>query len=407
MDAKREAAPLVRGIRGYPHLALGKRESPLLVSAFMLRTTLLHLPLILLAAIAPAIAQEEIPVGEFASLTGGSASFGQSSHKGTALAVDEINAAGGVLGKKIKLITEDDQSLAGQPATIVRKLISQDKVVAVLGEVASSKSLEAAPICQQNKIPMISPASTNPKVTEVGDYIFRVCFIDPFQGTVMAKFALSKGWKKVAVLTDVKQDYSVGLGEFFVKYFTANGGEIVKEQKYSTGDKDFKPQLTSMKVTKPDAIFVPGYYGEVSLIGKQARLLGIKAPLLGGDGWVGDSLLKVAGNSLDGSFFSCHFSADDKAPKVQDFVKKYQAKYGAVPDDMAALGYDSAMILAESIKRAGTTDGDKLRDAITQTKDHDGITGKITLDAQRNASKPAVILAIGGGGFKFEQTVAP
>jgi len=373
----------------------------------MLRTLLLRLPIVLLAAVIPALAQEEIPVGEFASLTGGSASFGQSSHKGPELAVQEINAAGGVLGKKIKLITEDDQSLAGQPATIVRKLISQDKVIAVLGEVASSKSLEAAPICQQNKIPMISPASTNPKVTEVGDYIFRVCFIDPFQGTVMSKFALSKGWKNVAILTDVKQDYSVGLAEFFVKHFTANGGTIVKDQKYSTSDKDFKPQLTSIKASKPDAIFVPGYYGEVSLIGKQARLLGIKAPLLGGDGWVGDSLLKVAGNALDGSFFSCHFSADDKTAKVQDFVKKYQAKYGAVPDDMAALGYDSAMILAESIKRAGTTDGAKLRDAIAQTKDHDGITGKITLDAQRNASKPAVILTIGGGGYKFEQTVAP
>lgn len=373
----------------------------------MLRSTLFHLPLLLLAAVIPALGQDEIPVGEFASLTGGSASFGQSSHKGTALAIDEINAAGGVLGKKLKLITEDDQSLAGQPATIVRKLIAQDKVVAVLGEVASSKSLEAAPICQQNKIPMISPASTNPKVTEVGDYVFRVCFIDPFQGTVMAKFALSKGWKNVAVLTDVKQDYAVGLAEFFTKHFTANGGTIVKEQKYSTGDKDFKPQLTSIKAAKPDAIFVPGYYGEVSLIGKQARLLGIKVPLLGGDGWVGDSLLKVAGNSLDGSYFSCHFSADDKSPKVQDFVNKYKAKYGAVPDDMAALGYDSAVILAEAIKRAGTTEGSKLRDAIAQTKDHDGITGKITLDAQRNASKPAVILAIGGGGFKFEQTVAP
>ena len=180
-------------------------------------------------------AQEEIAVGEFASLTGGSASFGQSSHKGTALAIEEVNAQGGVLGKKIKLITEDDQSQAGQPATIVRKLISQDKVVAVLGEVASSKSLEAAPICQQSKVPMISPASTNPKVTEVGDYVFRICFIDPFQGTVMSKFALSRGWKKVALLTDVKQDYSVGLAEFFVKHFTANGGEIVKEQKYSTG----------------------------------------------------------------------------------------------------------------------------------------------------------------------------
>ena len=190
----------------------------------MLRFIFATVWLALIAAGSAIFAQEEIVIGEFASLTGGSASFGQSSHKGTALAIDEINAAGGVLGKKLKLITEDDQSQAGQPATIARKLISQDKVVAVLGEVASSKSLEAAPICQQNKIPMISPASTNPKVTEVGDYIFRVCFIDPFQGTVMAKFALSKGWKKVAVLTDVKQDYSVGLAEFFIKDFTANGG---------------------------------------------------------------------------------------------------------------------------------------------------------------------------------------
>ena len=226
----------------------------------MLRLVIATVSLALIAPGSAIFAQEEIVIGEYASLTGGSASFGQSSHKGTALAVDEINAAGGVLGKKLKLITDDDQSQAGQPATIARKLISQDKVVAVLGEVASSKSLEAAPICQQSKIPMISPASTNPKVTEVGDYIFRVCFIDPFQGTVMSKFAQSKGWKNVAVLTDVKQDYSVGLAEFFVKDFKASGGQIVKEQKYSTGDKDFKPQLTSIKAAKPDAIFVPGYY---------------------------------------------------------------------------------------------------------------------------------------------------
>ena len=373
----------------------------------MLRLVIATVSLALIAPGSAIFAQEEIVIGEYASLTGGSASFGQSSHKGTALAVDEINAAGGVLGKKLKLITDDDQSQAGQPATIARKLISQDKVVAVLGEVASSKSLEAAPICQQSKIPMISPASTNPKVTEVGDYIFRVCFIDPFQGTVMSKFAQSKGWKNVAVLTDVKQDYSVGLAEFFVKDFKASGGQIVKEQKYSTGDKDFKPQLTSIKAAKPDAIFVPGYYAEVSLIAKQARLLGIKAPLLGGDGWVGDSLLKVAGDSLDGSFFSCHFSAEDKAPKVQEFVKNFKAKYGEVPDDMAALGYDSAKILSEAITRAGTTEPAKLRDAIASTKDHDGITGKITLDAQRNANKPAVILTIGNGGFQFVESVAP
>ncbi len=361
----------------------------------------------LAASLLPLRAADDIVIGEFASLTGGNASFGQSSHKGTQLAVDEINAGGGLLGKKIILITEDDQSTAGQPATIVQKFINQDKVVAVLGEVASSKSLEAAPICQQNKIPMISPASTNPKVTEVGDYIFRVCFIDPFQGTVMAKFALSKGWKNIALLTDVKQDYSVGLADAFVKAFTAAGGKIVKDQKYQTSDKDFKGQITSIKSARPDAVFVPGYYGEVSLIAKQAKLLGLKCPLLGGDGWVGDSLLKVAGNALDGSFYSCHFSAGDKSSVVQGFVEKFKAKNGAVPDDMAALGYDSAMILAEAIKKAGTTEGAALRNAIAATKDHSGITGSITLDEQRNARKPAVILTITNSQSVFDQAVAP
>lgn len=373
----------------------------------MKRTIFLKSLLAIACSTVLAQAQDEIIVGEFASLTGGSASFGQSSHNGTLLAIEEINAAGGVLGKKLKLITEDDQSLAGQPATIVRKLITQDKAIAILGEVASSKSLEAAPICQQSKVPMISPASTNPKVTETGDYIFRICFIDPFQGTVVSKFALSKGYKNVALLTDVKQDYSVGLAEFFVKHFTANGGTITKEQKYSTGDKDFKAQLTSLKGGKPDAIFVPGYYGEVALIAKTAKQLGIKAPLLGGDGWVGDSLLKVAGNALDGSFFSSHFSAEDKAPAVQEFVKKYRAKYNAVPDDMGALGYDSAMILADAIKRAGTTESAKLRDAIAATKDFKAITGNITIDEKRNASKSAVMMTIEKGAFKFMETVAP
>jgi len=355
-----------------------------------------------------AVAQDTIKVGEFASLTGGTASFGQASHKGTLLAIEELNAAGGALGKQIQLITEDDQSQAGQPATIVQKLIAQDKVVAILGEVASSKSLEAAPICQQSKIPMISPASTNPKVTETGDYIFRVCFIDPFQGTVMAKFALDRGWKRVALLTDVKQDYSVGLAEFFVKYFTSHGGEIVKEQKFSSGDKDFKPQLTSLKAAQPDAVFIPGYYGEAALIGKQARLLGLKVPLLGGDGWIGESLLKVAGKSLDGSYVSTHFFDKDPSPVVQTFVQKYRARFhDETPDDMSALGYDSAMILAEAIKRAGTTESSALRNAIAATKNHAGITGSITLDEKRNASKPAIILAIKDGAFQFEQSVAP
>jgi branched-chain amino acid transport system substrate-binding protein len=351
---------------------------------------------------------DTIKVGEFASMTGSEASFGQSSHKGTELAIEDLNAAGGVLGKKFELIMEDDQSQAGQPATVVRKLISRDGVVAILGEVASSRSLEAAPICQQNQIPMISPSSTNPKVTQVGDYIFRVCFIDPFQGTVMANFALhTLHLKNVAVLTDVKSDYSLGLAKFFKEGFIAGGGAISTEQNYSGGDKDFNAQLTSIKAANPDGIFVPGYYTEVGLIALQAKQLGITVPIFGGDGWESSALVSIGGTALEGDYYSTHFSPEDTAPAVQEFVKKFKAKYNETPDAMAALGYDSAMILAAAIKTAGTTDGPKVRDALAATKDFQGVTGKTTIDANRNASKPAVILTIKNGEFKYVETVAP
>jgi branched-chain amino acid transport system substrate-binding protein len=350
---------------------------------------------------------EEIVVGEFAALTGQTASFGQSSHKGTQMAIDEINASGGLLGKKVRLVTEDDQSKAGEPASVVNKLISRDRVIAILGEVASSKSLEAAPIAQRNKGPMISPASTNPRVTEVGDYIFRICFIDPFQGRVMSKFSLSKGWKRVAILTDVKQDYSVGLSQFFKEHFTKNGGTIVSEQSYSSGDKDFKAQLTAIKAANPEAILASGYYTEAGLIASQARELGIAAPLLGGDGWDSPSLVEVGGKAMEGNFFSNHFSVEDQSPQIQDFIKRYHDKYKEETDAMAALGYDSAMILGDAIKRAGTTDAAKVREAIATTKDFPGITGKITIDEKRNASKPAVILTIKDGKFRYVETVTP
>ena len=352
---------------------------------------------------------DTIKIGEFASMTGNEATFGQSSHKGTELAIEDLNAVGGVLGKKFELIMEDDQSLAGQPATVVRKLISRDGVVAILGEVASSRSLEAAPICQQNQVPMISPSSTNPKVTEVGDYIFRVCFIDPFQGTVMANFALhTLHLKNVAVLTDVKSDYSLGLAKFFKEGFVKGGGKIIVEQNYSGGDKDFNAQLTSIKAANPDGIFVPGYYTEVGLIALQAKQLGITCPIFGGDGWESSALMSIGGAALEGDYYSTHFSPEDTSPAVQDFVKKFKAKYNETPDAMAALGYDSAMILADAMKRAGTTEGQKVRDALAAVKDFPGVTGKITMDANRNASKPAVILEIQKRrGFKYVETVAP
>lgn len=354
-------------------------------------------------------AGDTIKVGEFASLTGSEASFGQASHKGTELAIDEINAAGGVLGKKIDLIYDDNQSVQGQSATIVRKLITRDNVIAILGEVASGRSLEAAPICQQFKIPQISPSSTNPKVTEMGDYIFRVCFIDPFQGTVMAKFAKDTlKAKRVAVLSDAASAYSDGLQKYFKEKFTADGGEIVADQKYSSGDKDFKAQLTTIKAANPDAIFVPGYYTEAGLIVLQARQLGITNSLFGGDGWEGPPLIQIAGDALKGCYFSTHYSSEDKSPQVQEFVKKFQAKYnGETPDAMAALGYDSAMVLADAIKRAGTTEGAKLRDAIAATKDFPGVTGKTTLDEHRNATKSAVIITIKDGKFQYVETINP
>jgi len=355
-----------------------------------------------------AVSGDIIKVGEFASLTGSEATFGQSSHQGTQMAVDDLNAVGGVLGKKIQLLTEDDQSQAGQPATVVRKLISRDGVVAILGEVASSRSLEAAPICQQNRIPMVSPASTNPKVTETGDCIFRACFIDPFQGTVMANFTRKTlKLQAVAVLSDVKSDYSLGLAKFFKEGFAADGGKIVVEQSYSAGDKDFNAQLTAIKAENPDGIFVPGYYTEVGLIALQARQLGITVPIFGGDGWESSSLVPIGGQALEGCYFSTHYSPEDTSPAVQDFVKRFRAQHQETPDAMAALGYDSAMILADAIKRAGSTDGTKVAAALAATKDFAGITGKITIDANRNASKPAVILTIKDGQFKYVETIAP
>ncbi len=353
------------------------------------------------------LTRTDIPIGEFASLTGTTASFGVSSHNGTVMAIDEINAAGGLFGKPLRLITEDDQSKAGEAATVVKKLISRDGIVALLGEVASSRSLEAAPICQQASIPMISPASTNPKVTEQGDFVFRVCFIDPFQGTVLSKFSLNKGWKKVAILTDVKQDYSVGLSEFFKAHFVGNGGVIVSEQSYSSGDKDFKAQLTAIKASGPDAIVASGYYTEAGLIALQARELQLNVPLLGGDGWDSPSLVEVGGKAVEGCFFSNHFSTEDPAPAIQEFLKRYRDKFNEEPGAMSALGYDSAMILFDAMKRAGTTEGRAVRDALAATKDFTAITGKITLNPQRNADKSAVMLEVKDGKFKYVQTVAP
>ena len=356
----------------------------------------------------PKINPNEIRIGEYGSLTGAQATFGISTDNGIKLAVDEINGAGGINGKTLKLTAYDDQGDPAEAAVVVTKLITQDQVQVVLGEVASSLSLAAAPICQQNKIPMISPSSTNPKVTQVGDYVFRVCFIDPFQGQVMSDFAMKNlKAQTAAILRDQKSDYSMGLADFFVKRFKEKGGTIVSDQSYVAGDVDFKSQLTNIRGQKPDVIFVPGYYGEVGLIAKQARELGIKVALLGGDGWDSSKLYEIGGEALDGCYFSSHYSPESTDPKVQDFVKKYQAKYGQVPDALATLGYDSMGVLADALKNAKSLGEGDIRDAIAATKAYAGVTGSISLDANRDAVKPAVVLKIENSKASYVTTVNP
>lgn len=373
----------------------------------MKRLSLLTLCLALGVA-GSAMAQETIKIGEFGSLTGDNASFGISQNNGVQMAVEEINAAGGVLGKKIDLTVEDNMTKQGETTTITRKLISQDHVVAIIGEVASSKTLEAAPIAQAAKIPLLATAATNPKVTQTGDYVFRVCFTDDFQAVVIARFVLEKlKEKNIAFMTDVKQDYSVGLTNIAKDYLAKNGGNVVKEQSYSSGDKDFRAQLTDIKSANPDVIIITGYYPEASLIAKQARQFGIKATLVGGDGWDGSSLIPVGGKAIEGAYFSNHFSTEDTSPLVQDFVKKYKAKYNAVPDAFAALGYDATKLLADAIKRAGSTDSEKIRAAVQDTEGFPGVSGKITIGKDRNAVKSAVILTIKDGTLKFAETIEP
>ena len=363
----------------------------------------------LLALTACSKKEDTIKVGEFASLTGKEAAFGQASHKGTLLAIEEVNASGGVLGKKIELVTEDNQSKAGESATIVKKLISRDKVVAILGEVASSRSLEAAPICQSARIPQISPSSTNPAVTETGDYVFRVCFIDPFQGVVMAKFAKDTlKIRKVALLTSVSSAYSVGLAKYFKERFAADGGVVAIEQKFSEGDKDFKAQLTAIKAAGVQGLFVPGYYTEAALVCKQAKDLGLHVPIFGGDGWEAPQLVEIGGAAVEGAYYSTHYSPENKSPAVIAFLAKFKQRWnGGTPDAMAALGYDSAMVLVDAIKRAGSTEGARVRDALAATKDYPGITGNTTLDARRNATKSAVVITVKNGQFRYVETVAP
>lgn len=353
-------------------------------------------------------AQDPIKVGHYGSLTGAQATFGQSTSNGLKLAVAEVNEAGGINGRKIELIEYDTKGDSKEAGTVVTRLCTKDKVVVVIGEVASSLSIAAAPICQQNGIPMVSPSSTNPKVTQQGDMIFRTCFIDPFQGYVCAKFAAeSKKWKTAALLVDQSQAYAVGLADEFEKNFKTMGGSITVKQQYNTGDTDFSATLTAIRGTSPDVLFVPGYYTDVANVAIQARKLGITAPLLGGDGWDSAKLIEIGGKSIEGSFYSNHASPDDPSPAFQNFVTKYKDEYGPVPDALAAMGYDAGRVVFEALKKANSTDGPAVAKAIAATKDFPGATGLITIDANRDAVKSAVILEIKDGRPQYVTAVKP
>jgi branched-chain amino acid transport system substrate-binding protein len=357
---------------------------------------------------------ETILIGHIASLTGSEATFGDSTDKGIRLALEERNKAGGVKGKKLALKTLDDQGKPEEAQVAATRLVVKDKVTVLLGEVASSRSLAMAPVAEDHKVPMISTASTNPKVTldsqgNTRKYVFRVCFIDPFQGTVMAKFARENmKVAKVAVLRDVGNAYSVGLADFFEETFKKLGGEIVSDQSFKSGDQDFKAQLTKIREANPEAIYVPAYYTDVGLIARQVRELGMKQPMGGGDGWDSEKLYEIAQGALDGSFFSNHYTFESPEPQVQEFVSKFKAAYkGQVPDALAALGYDAALVAFDAMDRAKDLSGPAIAETIAATKDFHAVTGVITLDAQHNAVKSAVVIAIQNNAPKYAATISP
>ncbi|CUH96725.1 putative secreted protein [Propionispora sp. 2/2-37] len=356
---------------------------------------------------------KEIKIGGNLEMTGNTASYGQSMANGIKLAFKEVNAAGGVLGKQISFIVADNKSEPSESANAVTKLVTQDKVALVLGAGASSNTLAGAQIAADNKVPFITPFSTNPKVTvdngKVNEYAFRTCFIDPFQGTVMASFAADTlKAKTAAVYIDNSSDYSKGLAQFFEESFTKKGGQIISKEAYLQKDQDFKATLTKIKAANPDVVFVPGYYEEAGKIIKQARELGITVPIIGGDGWDSTKLADIAGaEALTNTFFSNHYAADDKSPRIAKFIEAYKAEYGQIPDAPAVLGYDAAYMAVDAIKRANSADPVKIKDAIAQIKDLELVTGKITLDENHNPVKSAVVIEMKDGKQTYKTTINP
>jgi branched-chain amino acid transport system substrate-binding protein len=350
-----------------------------------------------------------IKIGYFGDLTGPTFNFGQSAINGVLMAASEINQNGGINGRQIDVVIEDDKGSPEEAARLAAKLIDQDKVVAIIAGGTSGNSRAAAPKAQSSHIPFISPSSTDPAVTQAGSYIFRACFVDSFQGEVMARFAANTlKAQKAAVLYDFNSPYGRGLTQYFENSFAKLGGRIVSDQTYTQGDADFKGQLSTVKAAEPDVIYIPGYYGDVALIAKQARLIGLTQPLLGGDGWDAPELWQLGGDALNGAYISTHYSIDNPSPAIQSFVDQYKQRYGnLLPDAHAALAYDAARLLFDALMRIGSTDPDKLREALAQTKNFAGVTGVISMDGDRNAVKPAVVLKLQDLKFIYQETIQP
>jgi branched-chain amino acid transport system substrate-binding protein len=360
-----------------------------------------------------------IPVGLNAELTGDIPSVGASCKNAALLAVKEVNDAGGldIGGKKyiIKLFIEDNGGKADQAAAVTQKLITQDNVVAVIGPNASRYAIPAAAVAESSKVLMISPWSTNPKLTidpntgKPAKYVFRACFTDSFQGQVVAKFAMEKlGAKKAAVLYDVASEYNKGIAEVFKNTFEKLGGQVVAFETYTTGDKDFSAQLTKIKQANPDVIFLPNYYNEVPLQIQQAHRLGITATFIGSDSWGSEDLIKLGGKDVDGYFFSTHYARDIPAPATQKFISAYTAAYGSVPDDVAALTYDSFGLLFEALKTANKIDRQAVRDALATLSHYEGVTGTLQFkEGSGDPIKSAVILQIKDGKFVYYATANP
>jgi branched-chain amino acid transport system substrate-binding protein len=357
--------------------------------------------------------KKEIVIGGLFPLTGNTATYGQSSRQAMQLAVAEANKDGGIeiAGSRmpVRAVYEDDEGQSEKAANACQKLISRDRIVGLVGAVASKNSLAIAPLCQESRVPMVSSASTNEKVTEAGDFVYRACFIDPFQGTVMAKHAaFTLKAKKAAILFDNGNDYNKGLAEVFAKKFSEYGGAIVAREAFTdeANTVDFKAQLTNIKAAAPDFLYCPNYYTADAMIMKQAREIGLIVPTGGGDGWDSPELVKIGGSAVEGCVFSNHFSKDDTSAVVRNFVKKYKETYGAEPDALASLAYDAAVILLSAIERTGSLDPDALKEAI-RTGSVAGVSGNITFDEKRNPIKSAVILRIQDGKQVFVERVAP